>query len=203
MKVAIGKVAEELGVSIETVRNWERQGHIKSERTNGGHRRYDLNQVLAYYHKDKPKEKLVIAYCRVSTANKKDDLERQKQVLELYCASKGYRYKIIEDIGSGLNYSKKGLLELITLIETGQVDRLILNYKDRLLRFGSEIIFEMCKLHDVEVVILNEDEQKSYEEELVEDVLSIITVFSAKLYGSRSHKNKKIIEESKKLFDLK
>lgn len=203
MKVAIGKVAEELGVSIETVRNWERQGHIKSERTNGGHRRYDLNQVLTYYNKDKPKEKFVIAYCRVSMANKKDDLERQKQVLELYCASKGYKYKIIEDIGSGLNYSNKGLLELITLIETGQVDRLILNYKDRLLRFGSEIIFEMCKLHDVEVVILNEDEQKSYEEELVEDVLSIITVFSAKLYGGRSHKNKKIIEESKKLFDLK
>ena len=76
----------------------------------------------------------------------------------------------------------------------------MLNYKDRLLRFGSEIIFEMCRLHNVEVVILNEEEQKTYEEELVEDILSIITVFSAKLYGGRSHKNKKIIESSEKMF---
>ena len=75
-----------------------------------------------------------------------------------------------------------------------------MNYKDRLLRFGAEIIFEMCRIKGVVVVILNDEEQKTYEEELVEDVLSIITVFSAKLYGSRSHHNKKIMEENNKLF---
>ena len=116
--------------------------------------------------------------------------------------TKGWKPTIIEDIGSGLNYNKKGLLELIKLIETNQVERLVLNYKDRLLRFGSEIIFEMCKYHNVEIVIVNEDETKTHEEELVEDVLSIITVFSAKLYGSRSHKNKTIVDESKKLFKV-
>jgi len=92
------------------------------------------------------------------------------------------------------------LKELIKLIETNQAERLVLNYKDRLLRFGSEIIFEICKYRDIEVVVINDREEKSYEEELVEDVLSIITVFSAKLYGSRSKKNKIIVENTKKLF---
>lgn len=119
----------------------------------------------------------------------------------MFCSSHGWRYKVLKDIGSGLNYSKKGLLELIKLIETNQIDRLVINYKDRLLRFGSEIIFEICKWHNVDIVVVSEDESKTYEEELVDDVLSIITVFSAKLYGSRSHKNKSIIEKNKELFN--
>lgn len=202
MKLAIGKVAEEIGVTLDTLRRWEREGKIKPERTSGGHRRYDLDQVLVYMNEKKNKniEKVALGYARVSTPSKKDDLERQKQILELYCAAKGLKYKIIEDVGSGLNFEKKGLKELIRLIETNQISHLVLNYKDRLLRFGSEIIFEMCKIRGIEVVILNEDERKTYEEELVEDVLSIITVFSAKLYGSRSHKNKKVLDESIKLF---
>lgn len=202
MKTTIGKVAKELGVTIDTLRRWEKEGKITSERTVGGHRRYDLEQVQTYFNQKKNKkiEKFAIGYARVSTPSRKSDLERQKQLLELYCASKGWKYKIIEDIGSGLNYEKKGLKELIFHIENNQISHLVLNYKDRLLRFGSEIIFEMCRLHNVEVVILNEDEQKTYEEELIEDVLSVITVFSAKLYGSRSHKNKKIIESSEKMF---
>ena len=205
MKVSIGKAAKKVGVTVDTLRRWEREGKIFSERTSGGHRRYDLEQIETYVFNKENKniEKIAVGYARVSTPNKKDDLERQKQVLELYCAAKGWKYKIIDDIGSGLNYDKKGLKELIYLIETNQIHSLVLNYKDRLLRFGSEIIFELCRLHHVEVVILNEDEQKSYEEELVDDVLAIITVFSAKLYGSRSHKNKKIIESANQLFKNK
>lgn len=125
----------------------------------------------------------------------------QKQVLQLHCASKGWKNIIIEDIGSGLNYQKKGLLELIDLIETNKIERIVLNYKDRLLRFGSEIIFTICRYHNVEIEILTQAQSKTYEEELVEDVLSIITVFSAKLYGSRSHKNKKIVDGAKVLFE--
>ena len=202
MKTTIGKVAKALGVTIDTLRRWEKEGKITSERTVGGHRRYDLEQVQTYFNQKKNKkiEKFAIGYARVSTSSRKSDLERQKQLLELYCASKGWKCKIIEDIGSGLNYEKKGLKELIFHIENNQISHLVLNYKDRLLRFGSEIIFEMCRLHNVEVVILNEDEQKIDEEELVEEVLSVITVFSAKLYGSRSHKNKNIIESSEKMF---
>lgn len=158
-----------------------------------------LMKYLRKNDKVKP-DKSTVIYARVSTKSRMKDLDRQKELLELYCAAKGWRYQIITDIGSGLNYKKKGLLELITLIETDQVERLVINYKDRLLRFGSEIIFAMCEHHDVEVVIVSEEDNKSYEEELVEDVLSIITVFSSKLYGSRSHKNKSIINKNKELF---
>ena len=203
MKLSIGDVSEMMGVNPDTVRRWEKEGLIKSERTPGGHRRYNEEEILRFKQsrqKVKLEDKKAVGYARVSTKNKKDDLERQKQVLELFCAAKGWRYTIIEDIGSGLNYEKKGLRELICLIETNQIHTLVLNYKDRLLRYGSEILFEMCKWHKVDVIILNDDENKTYEEELVEDVLSIITVFSAKLYGSRSHKNKRIVEENEKLF---
>ncbi len=200
MKVPISRASKELGVSINTLRRWEREGKINSDRTPGGHRRYDLDKLRRIASTEKEEEKVTIIYARVSTTNKENDLKSQVERLEMFCAAKGWKYKIIQDIGSGLNYNKKGLLELIELIETSQIERIVVNYKDRLLRFGTELIFEICKYHNVEIVILNEDEQKTCEEELVEDVLSIITVFSAKLYGSRSHKNKQVIDGAKKLF---
>ncbi|MBC8061195.1 MAG: IS607 family transposase, partial [Clostridiaceae bacterium] len=193
VKITIGKAAKEAGVTVETLRSWEKAGKIKSERTKGNHRRYEIEEIESFANRDRKAEKVTAIYIRVSTPARKNDLEIQKQVLQLYCASKGWKYKIVEDIGSGLNYNKKGLLELIKLIESNQIERIVLNYKDRLLRFGSEIIFEICKYHGVETVIINEDEIKTYEEELVQDVLSIITVFSSKLYGSRSHKNKTVV----------
>jgi len=201
VKITIGKAAKEAGVTVETLRSWEKAGKIKSERTKGGHRRYEIEEIESFANRDRKTEKITAIYGRVSTPARKNDLELQKQVLQLYCASKGWKYRIVEDIGSGLNYNKKGLLELIKLIESNQIERIVLNYKDRLLRFGSEIIFEICKYHSVEIVIVNEDEIKTYEEELVQDVLSIITVFSSKLYGSRSHKNKTVVETANKLFE--
>jgi putative resolvase len=203
MKVTIGKVAKEIGVTVETLRAWEKAGKVKSERTQGNHRRYELEEIISYANRTKANIKVTAIYVRVSTPSRKNDLDMQRQVLELFCASKGWQYKIIEDIGSGLNYNKKGLLELIKLIESNQIERIILNYKDRLLRFGSEIIFEICKYHNIEIVTINENESKSYEEELVEDVLYVITVFSARLYGSRSHKNKNIVDSAKKMFKEK
>jgi len=201
LKITIGKAAKEAGVTVETLRSWEKAGKIKSERTKGGHRRYQVEEIESFANRDKKSEKVTAIYGRVSTPGRKNDLEIQKQVLQLYCASKGWKYRIVEDIGSGLNYNKKGLLELIKLIESNQIERIVLNYKDRLLRFGSEIIFEICKYHGIEIVIINEDEIKTYEEELVEDVLSIITVFSSKLYGSKSHKSKTVLETANKLFE--
>lgn len=201
MLVSIGKAAKEAGVHVDTIRNWESKGLLKSERTKGNHKRFNMNDVLNIADRNKIQEDITAIYTRVSTPSRKSDLDFQQKVLQLHCASKGWKYITIEDIGSGLNFKKKGLLELIRLIEQNKINRLLLNYKDRLLRFGNEIIFEMCKYHNVEVVIITEDESKSYEEELTEDVLSIINIFSTKLYGSRSHKNKKIVDESKKLFE--
>jgi predicted site-specific integrase-resolvase len=135
----------------------------------------------------------------VSTAAQKDDLDRQVKTVSNYCAAKGYQFKIIADIGSGLNYNKPGLRELVTLICTNQITHVVLNYKDRLARNGFELIEQMCQMHNVQIEIINLNENTN-EAELVEDVLAIITVYSAKLYGSRSHKNKKIVETNKTLF---
>ena len=120
------------------------------------------------------------------------------QVLEMYCASQGWTFEILSDLGSGMNYHKKGLKKLLDAIIEGSVGRLVLTHKDRLLRFGAELVFAICEAKQVEVVILNRGEDTSFEEDLAKDVLEIITVFSARLYGSRSRKNKKLLEDLKK-----
>lgn len=112
----------------------------------------------------------------------------------MYCASQGWQYEVIRDLGSGMNYRKKGLVDLIDRIVEGQVGRLVLTHKDRLLRFGAELIFSICEAKAVEVVIINQGDDRSFEEELASDVLEIVTVFSARMYGARSHKNKRLID---------
>ena len=190
-KLSISEAAKLKGVSASTLRRWEAEGKLVPERTANGHRRYDLSQLLGI----KSELSFTVAYARVSSHDQKADLERQKQVLELFCATNGWQFQLIEDLGSGLNYNKRGLKRLIKLIADGQVERLVLTHKDRLLRFGSELVFSLCEQFGCEVVIINRTEDSSFEEDLATDVLEIITVFSARLYGSRSHKNKKIVEE--------
>ena len=144
-------------------------------------------------------ERKTIAYARVNSCDLKEDLLRPSQVLELYCAEHGYKYELITDLGSGMNYYKKGLTNLINQILNNDVKRLVITHKDRLLRFGAELIFSICEAKEVEVVIINQGQEKaSFEEDLAKDVLEIITVFSARLYGSRSKKNKKLIDNLSK-----
>lgn len=205
MQYTVNQAAAELNVTPATIRNWARKGKIKTTRTPGGHRRINEDELNRLKGEQPTTNNRVTAlYARVSKNTKpaQEDLNRQTQVLELYAASHGWTAIVIQDVGSGLNYDKPGLKELIKLIETNQIERLVINYKDRLLRFGAEIIFQICKYHDVEVVIINQSES-SPEAEIVDDVLSIITVYSSKLYGSRSKKNKKIIEESRRMFEDK
>ena len=125
-------------------------------------------------------------------------------VLETYAEIKGWKNCLtLKDIGSGVNYKKKGLNKLLSMLTEGKATRLVLTTKDRLLRFGSELVFSLCQLYGVEVVILNKDPDSSPEEELVKDVLEIITVFSAKLHSMRSRKNVAALEENlKKLAEL-
>jgi putative resolvase len=196
MKVSIGQAAKELGVSIPTLRRWEAEGKIQAERTPKGHRRYDLAQLrgLKPYETSKT-NRPTVCYARVSSHDQKEELVRQVALLETFCAANGWSYEIVQDLGSGLNYNKRGLQQLIKRICSGTVGRLVLTNKDRLLRFGSELIFSLCEAYNTEVVLINQGEQPlSFEEELAQDVLEIITVFSARLYGSRSHKNRKLVE---------
>lgn len=187
-----------LGVHQDTLRRWEREGRITSHRTEGGHRRYEQKDLVKLKN-PKATEKYTVAYCRVSSSDQKEDLKRQIDSVSMYCMAKGYQFKVISDLGSGLNYNKKGLKELIDLICSSSIDRIVVNYKDRLIRFGFEMIEHLCSIYNVKIEIINLTEDKTHEEELVEDVLSVITVFSSKLYGTRSHKAKKIIDINKEL----
>lgn len=197
--MTIGEAAKWLGVSAQTLRRWEREGRlVPAQRTPGGQRRYDLAQLRPATHAGPPLERATIGYARVSSHDQKDDLERQKQMLEMYCSSQGWSFEIIGDLGSGMNYRKKGLKKLIEGILDGTVGRLVLTHKDRLIRFGAELIFSICEERCVEVILINQGDEPSFEEELAQDVLEIITVFSARLYGSRSRKNKQLISELQK-----
>lgn len=199
--ISINEASKRLGVSISTLRRWDETGVLVAERTPKGHRRYDVNKLHPnFYHNQPITNRKTIAYARVSSNDQKDDLDRQIQVLELYCASQGWQFEIINDLGSGMNYHKKGLKQLLDGILNDEIGRLVLTHKDRLLRFGAELIFALCEWKNVEIVIINQGENLSFEEELAQDVLEIITVFSARLYGSRSKKNKKVLEAVKVVF---
>ena len=171
----------------------------------GGHRRYDLAKLRPeLLRAAEAAQRKTIAYARVSSDDQKDDLERQKQVLELYCARQGWTFEVVADLGSLMNDHKKGLKRLLTGILDDQIGRLVIAHKDRLLRFGAELVFAICEAKKVEVVILNPGEDTTFEEDLAfeedlgKDVLEIITVFGARLYGSRSHKNQKLLDRVKR-----
>ncbi len=199
--VAIGQAAEVLGVSITTLRRWEAQGKLVPERTPGRQRRYNLLKIKPERFRASKDDRKTVGYARVSSQDQRDDLERQKQVLELYCARQGWTFELISDLGSGMNYYKKGLKRLLDEILAERVGRLVITHKDRLLRFGAELVFSICEARGVEVVILNQGEDSSFEEDLAKDVLEIITVFSARLYGSRSRKSKRLLEGVKKAIE--
>lgn len=199
--LSIGQAAEVLGVSASTLRRWEKEKKLVPIRTKGSQRRYEFSQLKPHQKKYITREKRTIAYARVSSHDQKKDLARQKEILELYCASQGWKFELIDDLGSGMNYHKRGLRKLITFILDEEIDRLVITHKDRLLRFGAELIFALCERKKIEVVIINQGDESTFEEELAKDVLEIITVFSARLYGSRSRKNQKLIEGLKDAVD--
>lgn len=192
--VKIGDAAAMLGVAVSTLRKWESTGELlPARKTAGGTRYYDANQLQGLGDADAP----TVCYARVSSHDQKADLERQHAMLEAYCAAKGWRSQVIKDLGSGMNYRKKGLHELLEMILRKQMRRLVITHKDRLLRFGSELVFALCEMQQIEIVIIHKGEQPSFEEDLAKDVLEIITVFSVRLYGSRSKKNKQLMDALK------
>ena len=198
--VKIGEAAALLGTSITTLRRWEDTGELlPTRKTKGGTRFYAVSDLLGLQNADAP----TVCYARVSSHDQKEDLERQQAMLEAYCAAKGWRTETIKDLSSGMNYRKKGLNQLLEMILRRQMRRLVITHKDRLLRFGSELVFALCELQEIEIVIIHKGDRPSFEEELAKDVLEIITVFSARLYGARSKKNKKIMETLQSLVETK
>jgi putative resolvase len=162
--LSIGAAALMLGVAISTLCRWE----------------------------DEP-QRMTIGYARVSSHDQAKDLQTQVARLEKHALDASYaNFEVINDRGSGLNYLKRGLKRLIRLICQRRVKRLVIIHKDRLLRFGAELRFSLCHFYGTEVVIL-EAVEENFEQRLCHDVIELMTVFSARLYGSLSHRNQKTL----------
>ena len=190
----INKFAKIIGVTPQTLRNWDRSGRLHPHHTStNGYRYYSEEQLCAVTGIQFVPRK-VIGYCRVSSRKQKDDLERQVENLRTYLYAQGNPFEIITDIGSGINYKKNGLQELIRRIEANQVEKVVVLYKDRLVRFGFELLETIATIHGCKIEIVDTT-RKSEQQELVEDLVQIITVFSRKLQGKRAHQAKKMIRE--------
>lgn len=194
---SIGEFGKQIGVTPQTLRNWDKRGELKPAHVSQGGTRYyseeQRNQFLGIAGRKKPK-RITIGYCRVSSNKQKDDLERQIENVKTYMIARGYQFDIIQDIGSGINYNKKGLSQLIDKITNGEIDKVVILYKDRFIRFGYELIEKLCNKYGTEIEIIDNTE-KTEEQELVEDLIQIVTVFSCRLQGERANKAKKMIKE--------
>jgi len=188
-----------LGVTTRTIQRWDKEGKIRVVRTVGGRRRIpesEIKRILGL-----KEERVVVGYARVSPTAQKDDLERQKQLLHSYAKDKGYdKIQILSDVGSGLNEKRKGFLKLLEMVAERKVSKVIIVYEDRLTRFGFETLKKLFQAFGTEIEVINSEENP--QEELVEDLITIVSHFAGKLYGMRSHKYKEVVEGVKKLVSI-
>ena len=194
---SIGEFANRIGKTIQTLRNWDKKNILKpSHVTQGGTRYYSQEQLNHFLglKSEKQINKKIIGYCRVSSHKQKDDLKRQIENVKTYMYAKGYQFEIITDIGSGINYNKKGLNQIIDMVTNSEVEKIVVLYKDRLIRFGYELIGNLCNKFGTTIEIIDNTE-KTEQQELVEDLVQIVTVFSYRLQGKRANKAKKMIKE--------
>jgi putative resolvase len=189
-----------LGVTTRTIQRWDKEGKIRVVRTVGGRRRIpesEIKRILGL-----KEERVVVGYARVSSTTQKDDLERQKQLLHSYAKDKGYgEIQILSDVGSGLNEERKGFLELLEMVAERKVSKVIVAHKDRLTRFGFETLRKLFQAFGTEIEVID-SEGKTPQEELVEDLMTIVSHFAGELYGMRSHKYKEVVGGVRKLISI-
>ena len=194
----IHEMAEKLGVSVKTLQRWDNAGKLKAKRTPSNQRYYTEDQYLDYMgiEHEKPQRRAV-AYARVSSRNQKDDLKNQIDLIRIFANARGVILdECIEDIGSGLNYNRPKWNGLLQAVMRDEITKIYVTYKDRFIRFGFEWFENLCKQHQTEIVVLNHEET-SPDKELVEDLMSIVHVFSSRSDGLKKYK--KIIKEDKEV----
>lgn len=197
--IAIKEAAELLGVDPKTLRRWESDGKISPQKTIGGHRRYLLSEIEAMQGVEEQLDNIAI-YCRVSSHEQKQKgyLDRQQARLVKYCAEKDYKVKYIYDeVGSGMSDNRRKLLKLMDMAADGKILRLVVEHKDRLVRFNFNLLKKYFESFGVEVEVIEDTLPKSYESELVEDMLSLMSSFSTRIYGKRSAENRKKLKQAK------
>jgi excisionase family DNA binding protein len=197
------EVCQRLGISYSTLSRWVREGRIRAIRTAGGVFRVPESEVRRIAEGlPISKEVRAVIYARVSSSDQRNDLERQIQYLTQYCSSKGYKVvDVLSDVASGLKTDRRGLLKLFDYVVNRQVDVVVVTYRDRLSRFGFEYLEYFFKQYGVRIEVVFGEEPKDAYQELVEDLIEIVTSFAEKLYGMRSHKKKRLVEGFKKLLE--
>ena len=200
----ISQFAKLIGVSKKTLHRWDESDRLKPIKLESGHRRYNETHLQQVMNDKIQVDKINVIYCRESTKQQKQSLENQIEKCKMFCLNKGLNIdRVIEDYGSGLNYNRNGLKELVRLISSNQVDSLVIYYKDRLVRFGYELIQQLCLMHGVNIIIIDDSESnKTKEQEFADDLISIIHHFSMKLYGSRIYMSK-IKKAEENILDIK
>ena len=176
-----------IGRKTQTLQRWDRLGILKAHRTPTNRRYYTHDQYLQVIGQ-KAQERKIMAYCRVSSAGQKADLESQKKAVEQFCVASGRPVALwLQDLGSGLNYKRKNFVLLMELVEHGEVSEIVIAHQDRLVRFGYEWFEKFCRDHGATLTVMNA-ETLSPEAEMTQDLLSIIHCFSSRLYGLRKYK---------------
>lgn len=182
-----------LGLHPRTIQKWDKQGKIRVVRTLGGRRRIPESEIRRLQGEKGIRS--VIGYARVSSNTQKDDLERQVE----YLRQRGVQ-EVITDVGSGLDEKRRGFLRLLDRVVHNEVDKVVVLYEDRLTRFGFDTLKKVFEAHGTTIEVLNQADVKPPQQELVEDLVTIISRFSGKLYGMRSHKQKEVVKRAKELF---
>lgn len=187
----IGEFAAKVARSTRTVRRWTAEGRVPDRRTSTGQRYFTDDDVRLILGQEPPAARKVIVYCRVSSPGQKNDLKSQVTAMKKHCKSnKLVIDEFIEEIGGGMNFKRKKFLKLIDAIIAGEVSHVIIAHKDRLARFGFELIVHLAKTHDCEIVVANKEELNP-QQELVDDLLAIVHTFSCRIYGMRRYSKKK------------
>lgn len=183
--------AELIGVSVKTLQRWDRENILKAYRTPTNRRYYTYDQYLQFKGIDTiPDGRATVIYARVSTRNQADDLNNQVSFLREFCNSRGMIVDyVIDDFGSGLNYNRKRWNELLDRVMQQEVKTIVISNKDRFVRFGFDWFEKFCMKFNTKILVVN-NEELSPKEELVQDIVSILHVFSCRLYGLRKYKKK-------------
>lgn len=201
--ISIGEAAKILNCCVGTMRNYD---DILKPVRGKRNRLYREEDIIAFRDTGKvpsnqTENRITIGYSRVSSHDQKKDLETQAQLVQTFCSAKGWEFELYSDIASGLNFNRRGFNHIVSIIQQNKVENVVVTYQDRLIRFGFELFKQLCDAHNTNIITINQNQEHGSEKELCDDIIAIITSFSGKLHGKRSHKNKKTLETLTELFD--
>jgi putative resolvase len=189
--VTLSAASKLLGVTVRSLRKWSDEGKLKTIRTEGGHRRVAMSEIRRLQGIEQKERTVTLCYCRCSTHKQEENLERQVgRVLE-HCAKQGWQVELFKEIGSGLNDNRAQFKRLLTRVADDDVARVVVEFKDRLARFGFETFVIYCRNLGVDVVVLEDAAPKEFEQEFADDIISLVASYSGRMYGRRGGRKKK------------